>query len=89
MFINHLHSHKHKQSLVTKQNIKAKLAKGNIKAQITTAIKNFSVERKERNQRFVKKFIKTIYFMGRNKWAEKNKFESLMNQIRDLGDKDF
>ena len=65
------------------------LAKGNIKAQITTAIKNFSVERKERNQRFVKKFIKTIYFMGRNKWAEKNKFEPLMNQICDLGDKDF
>ena len=26
--------------------------------------------------------------MGRNKWAVKNKFEPLMNQIRDLGDRD-
>ena len=64
------------------------LAKGNIKAQITTAIKNFSVETKERNRRVVKKFIKTVYFMGRNKWAVKNKFEPLIKHIRELGEKD-
>ena len=75
MFNNHLHSHKHKQSLVTKQSIKAMLAKGNIEAQITTPIKNFSTETKERNQRVVKKFIKTVYFMGRKKWAVKTKFK--------------
>ena len=34
MFNNHLHSHKHKKLLVTKQNIKAMLAKENIKAQV-------------------------------------------------------
>ena len=55
------------------------LAKGNIKAQITTAIKSSSVETKESNWRVVKKFIKTVYFMGRNNWAVKNKFEPLMN----------
>ena len=49
MFNNHLYSHKHKQSLVTNQNIKAMLSKGNIKAQITTAIKSSSVETKESN----------------------------------------
>ena len=64
------------------------LPKGNIKAQITTAIKHFSVKMKETNQRVVKKFIKTVYFMGRNKWAVKNKFEPLRNHIRDLGDED-
>ena len=38
------------------------LAKGNIKAQITTATKNFSVETKERNRKVVKKFIKTLFY---------------------------
>ena len=64
------------------------LAKGNIKAQIKIAIKKFSVETKERNPRVVTKFTKTVYFMGRNKWAVKNKSEPLMNHIRDLSDKD-
>ena len=64
------------------------LPKGNIKAQITTAIKHFSVNMKETNRRVEKKFIKTVCFMGRNKWAVKNKFEALMNHIRDLGDED-
>ena len=58
------------------------LAKGNIEAQITTPIKNFSTETKERNQRVVKKFIKTVYFMGRKKWAVKKQV-----QVHDLGDK--
>ena len=45
MFNNRQHSHQHKQSpVVTKQNIKAMLAKGNIKAQITTAIKIFPLK---------------------------------------------
>ena len=43
---------------------------------------------KERNRRVVKKFIKTVYFMGRNKRAVKNKFEPLVNHMRDLGDED-
>ena len=64
------------------------LPKGNIKAQITTAIKHFFVNMKETNRRVEKKFIKAVYFMGRNKWAVKNKFEALMNHIRDLGDED-
>ena len=71
-----------------RQNTLAMLKKGKVKAQITTAAINSAKETQERNQRVLKKCFSTVYFITRNKWAVKNKFEEVMNHICNLGDAD-
>ena len=58
------------------------LRKGNIKAQITTGAKNPEIQKREYNRRVISKFIKTIYFMCRKKWAVKKNFHDLMEHIK-------
>ena len=82
MFQLHLHGEKHKKSIYSM------LRKGNIKAQITTGAKNSEIQKREHNRRVISKFIKTIYFMYRKKWAVRNNFHDLMEHIKNLGDED-
>ena len=88
MFTGHLASDKHKKAVSNKTLSVAMLSKGNIKAQITTGGANAAIELKERNRCVIIKFIKTVYFMARKKWAVKNYFQNLIEFIKDLGDDD-
>ena len=75
MFKNHLMSDKHKSALALRQNILNMTKKGNVISQITTSLKNSTIETRERNHRVLKKCFSTIYFMARKKWTVKQKFE--------------
>ena len=88
-FTGHLMSGKHQEAVSRRQNTRNMLKKGNIVAQITTGSQNQQMETRLRNRRVIKKFIKTVYFMSRKKWAVKNNFADLVDFIRDLGDDDF
>ena len=62
--------------------------KGKVISQITTSLKNSTIETRERNRRVLKKCFSTVYFMARKKWAVKQNFEDLMIHISDTGDTD-
>ena len=88
MFKNHLMSDKHKSALALRQNILNMTKKGNVISQITTSLKNSTIETRERNRRVLKKCFSTVCFMVRKKWAVKQNFEDLMIHISDIGDTD-
>ena len=79
---------KHKSALALRENILKMTKKGNVISQITTLLKNSTIETRERNCRVLKKCFSTVCFMARNKWAVKQNFEDLMIHISDIGDTD-
>ena len=82
MFQLHLHGKKQKKAIDRKYALHSMLRKGNIKAQIITWAKNSEIHKREYNRRVISKFIKTIYFMWRKKWAVKKNFHDLMEYIK-------
>ena len=86
MFNGHVNSNEHQQALHNKSLRKAMLAKGSVKAQITSGAENSAIEVRERNRRVIMKLIKTVYFMAQKKWAVKNNFKDVVEFVKDLGD---
>ena len=78
-----------RKSIDRKHDLHSMLRKGNVKAQITTGAKNSEIQKRQYNRRLITKFIKTIYFKCRKKWAVKNNFHDVMKHIKNLGDEDF
>ena len=59
--------------------------KENVISQITTSLKNSTIETRERNHRVLKKCFSTVYFTAGKKWAVKQNFEDLMIHISNIG----
>ena len=68
--------------------MKTLLAKGNVVRQMNKGVETKTIKDIERNRRLIKKFIKTIYFLAKKKWAVKNNFEEVLKFIADIGDED-
>ena len=64
------------------------LRKGNIKAQITTGVKNSEIKKVECSRRVISEFIKTVNFMSKKQWPVKNNFYDLIECIKNMSDKD-
>ena len=43
---------------------------------------------RRKNRTFIKKFLKTVYFVAKKKWAVKNNFEDMINFPSDIGVED-
>ena len=89
MFFNeHVNSDKHKKSLRNKQELKIMLSKGNVVRQLTKAMENKTEKDRRKNRTLIKKFLKTVYFMAKQKWAVKNNFEDMINFLSNIGVED-
>ena len=89
MFFNeHANSDKHKKALRNKQEVKIMLSKGNVVHQLTKGMENKTEKDRRKNRTLIKKFLKTVYFMAKQKWAVKNNFEDMINFLSDIGVED-
>ena len=59
MFQFHLYGKKNEKAIDRKHALHSMLRKGNMKAQITTAAKNSTIQKREHKRKVVLKFIKT------------------------------
>ena len=85
MFFNeHVNSDKHKKSLRNKQELKIMLSKGNVVRQLTKAMENKTEKDRRKNRTLMKKILKTIYFLAKQKWAVKNNFEDMINFLSNI-----
>ena len=87
-FREHESSDKHKKAISNRREIKLMLSKGNVVRQINKGMENKTAKDRKRNRNLIKKFLKTIYFLARKKWAVKNNFEDILKFIADIGDED-
>ena len=87
-FTEHLHSEKHVRSGKNKKEVKVMLSKGNVIKQLTKGMENKTEKDRKRNRKTIKKFIKTIYFLAKRKWAVKYNYDELLNFLSDIGDED-
>ena len=72
MFFNeHANSDKHKKALRNKQEVKIMLSKGNAVCQLMKGMENKTEKDRRKNGTLIKKFLKTVYFMAKQKWAGK------------------
>ena len=72
MFFNeHTNSDKHKKALRNKQEVKITLSKGNAVCQLMKGMENKTEKDRRKNGPLIKKFLKTVYFMAKQKWAGK------------------
>ena len=86
MFFNeHANSDKHKKALRNKQEVKIMLSKGNVECQLRKGMENKTEQDRKKNRTLIKKFLKTVYFMAKQKWAVKNNFEDMTNFLSDIG----
>ena len=89
MFFNeHANSDKHKKALGNEQEVKTMLSKGNVMHQLTKGMENKTEKDRRKNRTLIKKFLKTVYFMVKQKWAVKNNFEHMINFLSDIGAED-
>ena len=73
MFFNeHTNSGKHKKALRNKQEVKIILSKGNVVRQLMKGMENKIEKDRRKNRTLIKKFLKTVYFMAKQKRAVKN-----------------
>ena len=73
MFFNeHANSDKHRKALRNKQEVKIMLSKGNVVRQLTKGIENKTEKDRRKNRTLIKKFLRTVYFMAKQKLAIKN-----------------
>ena len=61
------------------------MAKGDIVRQISKGAKSKTAKEIMNNRNLIKKFIKTIYFLAKKKWAVKNNFEETIEYLANLG----
>ena len=87
-FRDHDSCEKHSRAIKNKREVKTLLAKGNVVRQMNKGVETKTIKDIERNRRLIKKFIKTIYFLAKKKWAVKNNFEEVLKFIADIGDED-
>ena len=80
-FSEHENCQKHIRAVTDKSNIKKLLAKGNIVCQISKGAESRTGKEIKNNQISIKKFIKTISFLAKKKWAVKNNFEETISSI--------
>ena len=64
------------------------LSKGNVVRQLTKGMENKTKKGKRKNRTLIKKFLKTVYFMAKQKWAVKNNFEDMINFLSEIGVED-
>ena len=89
MFFNeHANSDKHKKVLRNKQEVKLMLSKGNVVRQLTKGMENKTEKDRRKNRTLIQKFLKTVHFMAKQKWAVKNNFEDMINFLSDIGVED-
>ena len=83
---------KHKKDIDRKHALHSMLMKGNTESTNYYWGKNSEIQKRGHNRRVISKFIKTIYYMCRKKWAVKNNLEYIWNiimeHIKNLGDED-
>ena len=84
----HQNGNTHKNAVKQKQLFQRMRAKGSIYKQIVTGVGNSNQRIVERNRRVIKKFMKTVYFFARKRFAIRENFEDVINYLTDLGDKD-
>ena len=89
MFFNkHANSDKHKKALRNKQEVKIMLSKGNVVHQLMKGMENKIEKERRKNRTLIKKFLKTVYFMAKQKWALKNNFEDVITFLSNIGVED-
>ena len=89
MFLNeHANSDKHKKALRNKQELKIMLFKGNVVRQLMKGMETKTEKDRRKNRILIKKFLKTVYFMAKQKWAVKNDLEDMINFLSDIGVED-
>ena len=88
IFNEHVNSDKHKKSLRNKQELKIMLSKGNVVRQLTKAMENKTEKDRRKNRTLMKKILKTIYFLAKQKWAVKNNFEDMINFLSNISVED-
>ena len=89
MFFNEQsNSDKHKKALRNKQEVKIMLSKGKVVCQLTKGMENKTEKDRRKNRTLIKKFLKTVYFIAKQKWAVKNNFEDMINFLSDIGVED-
>ena len=62
------------------------LSKGNVVRQLTKGMENKTEKDRRTNRTLIKKFLKTVYFMAKQKWAVKNNFEDMINFLSGVKD---
>ena len=77
-----------KKALRNKQKVKIMLLKGNVVRQLMKGMENKTEKDRRKNRTLIKKFLKTVYFMVKQKWAVKNNFEHMINFLSDIGAED-
>ena len=89
MFLNeHANSDKHKKALRNKQELTIMLSKGNVVRQLMKGMETKTEKDRRKNRILIKKFLKTVYFMAKQKWAVKNDLEDMINFLSDIGVED-
>ena len=51
-------------------------------------MENKTEKDRRKNRTLIKKFLKTVYFMAKQKWAVKNNFEDMINFLSNIGVED-
>ena len=51
-------------------------------------MENKTEKDRRKNRTLIKKFLKTVYFMAKQKWTVKNNFEDMINFLSDIGVED-
>ena len=84
IFSEHENCQKHVRAVTNKSNIKKLLAKGDIVRQISKGAESKTAKEITNNRNLIKKFIKTIYFLAKKKWAVTNNFEETIEYLANL-----
>ena len=87
-FFTHEKSKKHTKAVSKRAEVKRFFSKRNIYKQIYQGAETENQKTKQGNRRVIKKFLKTSYFLAREKWAVRENFEDVIEFLNDLGDQD-
>ena len=68
-FEGHVQLRKHTNTILTRQEVKQMLVKGQVCKQMCDGERKQMVSTKERNRRVIKKVLKTSYLIVKKKWA--------------------
>ena len=85
---DHENSSEHLNSIKNKKEILHVTSKGAIVHQIVAGAETQSNASRDRNHRLIGKFIKTTYFLTREKWAVRLNFKDVINFLDYIGDPD-
>ena len=61
------------------------LSKEKVVRQLTKGMENKTEKDRRKNRTLIKKILKTVYFLAKQKWAVKNNFEDMINFLFDIG----